>query len=51
MITAEKEGDLYMSNWTECLPNCREYELSGNYNPEVYLDAESGEIWVPVRKK
>ena len=37
--------------WSEWLPNCREYELMGNYNLEVYLDKEYGEIWVPVKKK
>lgn len=37
--------------WSEWLPNCKEYELSGNYNLEVYLEREYGEIWVPVRKK
>ena len=36
--------------WSEWLPNCREYELAGNYNLEAYLDEEHGEIWVPVRK-
>lgn len=37
--------------WSEWLPNCKEYELSGNYNLEVYLSEESGEIWVPVKRK
>ena len=37
--------------WSEWLPNCREYELVGNYNLEVYLDKEYGEIWVPVKRK
>lgn len=37
--------------WSEWLPNCKEYELSGNYSLEVYLDKLYGEIWVPVRKK
>jgi len=27
------------------------YELSGNYNLEVYLDQKFGEIWVPVKEK
>lgn len=37
--------------WSEWLPNCKEYELSGNYSLEVYLDRDYGEIWVPVVKK
>ncbi len=43
--------DVNTKIWSEWLPNCKEYELSGNYNLEVYLDKEYGEIWVPVRKK
>ncbi|MBQ8182237.1 MAG: AraC family transcriptional regulator [Ruminococcus sp.] len=43
--------DVNTQIWTEWLPNCREYELSGNYNLEVYLDPKFGEIWVPVKKK
>lgn len=43
--------------WSEWLPNCREYELAGNYNIEMYTPpAEKSEdtyseIWVPVVKK
>ena len=37
--------------WSEWLPNCKEYTLSGDYDLEVYLDAENGEIWLPVKKK
>ncbi|MBE6765702.1 MAG: AraC family transcriptional regulator [Ruminococcaceae bacterium] len=37
--------------WSEWLPNCREYELGGNYNLEFYIAKDMGEIWVPVRKK
>lgn len=36
--------------WSEWLPNCKEYELAGNYNLEMYYDKEFGEIWLPVRK-
>jgi len=42
--------------WNEWLPNCREYELAGNYNVEMYSDGDTGsadyysEIWIPVRK-
>ena len=37
--------------WTEWLPNCKEYELAGNYNLEFYISETEGEIWVPVKKK
>lgn len=37
--------------WTEWLPNCKEYELAGNYNFEFYISETEGEIWVPVKKK
>lgn len=43
--------------WSEWLPNCREYELAGNYNIEMYTPpAEKpedtySEIWIPVAKK
>ncbi len=36
--------------WSEWVPNCKEYELSGNYNIEFYESPENGEIWVPVKK-
>lgn len=42
--------DVNTAIWSEWLPNCKEYELAGNYNLEVYLDKEYGEIWVPVKK-
>ena len=41
--------------WNEWLPNCREYELAGNYNIEMYTDGDTNsddyysEIWIPVR--
>ena len=37
--------------WTEWLPNCKEYELSGNYNLEFYISETEGEIWIPVKRK
>jgi AraC family transcriptional regulator len=43
--------------WTEWLPNCREYELDGNFNIEMYSDGDNSsadyysEIWIPVKKK
>jgi len=37
--------------WSEWVPNCREYELAGNYNIEFYISPQNGEIWIPVRKK
>lgn len=37
--------------WSEWLPNCREYELSGDYSLEFYVDEENGQIWVPIKKK
>lgn len=43
--------DVNTKIWSEWLPNCKEYELVGNYNLEVYLDKEYGEIWVPIKKK
>ncbi|MBQ8883326.1 MAG: AraC family transcriptional regulator [Oscillospiraceae bacterium] len=43
--------DVNTQIWSEWLPNCKEYELAGNYNLEVYLDPMYGEIWVPVKKK
>ncbi|MCL2717405.1 MAG: GyrI-like domain-containing protein [Lachnospiraceae bacterium] len=42
--------------WSEWLPNCREYELDGNMNIEMYScgDMDSAdyysEIWLPVKK-
>ncbi len=43
--------DLNTQIWSEWLPNCKEYELSGNYNFEFYISETEGEIWVPVKKK
>lgn len=48
--------------FSEWLPNCREYEIAGNYNIEYYADAakyEKGtadeayysEIWIPVKRR
>lgn len=42
--------DVNTGIWTEWLPNCKEYELDGNYNLEFYIEKEHGEIWVPVRR-
>ena len=48
--------DINTRIWNEWLPNCREYELAGNYNVEMYSDGDIGnedyysEIWVPVKK-
>ncbi len=42
--------------WDEWLPNCKEYELAGNYNIEMYTpsgeksEEDYSEIWVPVKK-
>lgn len=36
--------------WSEWLPNCKEYDMRGDYDLEVYFDDENGEIWVPVKK-
>ena len=42
--------------WNEWLPNCREYELAGNYNVEMYSDGDTNsdeyysEIWIPVKR-
>ena len=50
--------DVNTQIWSEWVPNCKEYELAGNYNIEVYLtppqpDPKDNycEIWVPVKKK
>jgi len=39
--------------WNEWMPNCREYEMDGDFNIEMYTGDEEGncEIWFPVRKK
>ncbi len=43
--------------WSEWLPACKEYELAGNYNIEMYTprkddpNEDYSEIWVPVKKK
>ena len=42
--------------WSEWLPSCRDYKLSGNYNIEMYtppvenMDEYYCEIWIPVEK-
>ena len=42
--------DVNTKIWSEWLPNCKEYKLSGNYSIEFYESPENGEIWVPVEK-
>lgn len=49
--------DVNTKIWSEWLPNCKEYKLTGNYNIEAYLtppqpnpDDTYSEIWVPVEK-
>lgn len=50
--------DVNTKIWSEWLPSCKEYKLSGNYNLEVYLTSSDpehpentySEIWVPVEK-
>lgn len=43
--------------WSEWLPNCREYEIDGNLNIEMYSAGDTSspdyysEIWIPVKKK
>lgn len=42
--------------WSEWLPNCKEYKLSGNYDIEMYTPPHENpednysEIWIPVEK-
>ena len=49
--------DVNTKIWSEWLPNCKEYELDGNFNIEMYSDGDTNsadyysEIWVPVKKK
>ena len=52
-------GDLQVVNtkiWSEWLPNCKEYKLSGNYDIEMYTPPHEtpednySEIWIPVEK-
>lgn len=37
--------------WSEWVPNCKEYELAGNYSIELYLSPQNGEIWIPIKAK
>jgi len=39
--------------WSEWMPNCREYEMDGDFNIEMYTGDEENncEIWFPMRKK
>lgn len=43
--------DVNTKMWGEWLPNCKEYELAGNYSVEVYFSETEGAIWLPVKKK
>ena len=42
--------------WEEWLPNCREYEIDGDFDVEMYSKGNNNsedyysEIWIPVRK-
>lgn len=48
--------DVNTKIWSEWLPSCKTYKLSGNYNIEMYTpicdnpDDNYSEIWVPVEK-
>lgn len=48
--------DVNTKLWSEWLPSCKTYKLSGNYNIEMYTpicdnpDDNYSEIWVPVEK-
>jgi len=48
--------DVNTKIWNEWLPNCREYEIAGDYNIEMYSNGNTdsddyySEIWIPVRK-
>lgn len=48
--------DVNTKIWSEWLPNCKEYKLSGNYNIEMYTppcenpEDSYCEIWIPVEK-
>lgn len=43
--------------WSEWLPNCKEFELAGNYNIEMYTPPAENpeesycELWFPVKRK
>jgi len=38
--------------WNEWIPNCREYEMDGDFDIEMYTGDEKNtcEIWFPVKK-
>lgn len=48
--------DVNTKIWSEWLPNCKEYKLSGNYDVEMYTppcetpEDSYCEIWIPVEK-
>lgn len=41
--------DVNTKMWSEWLPNCKEYELAGNYDIEVYFSETEGAIWLPIK--
>jgi AraC family transcriptional regulator len=43
--------DINTKIWSEWLPNCREYEIDGNFNIEMYTGSDYNEIWIPMKKK
>lgn len=49
--------DVNTQIWSEWLPNCREYELDGNIDIEMYSDGDINapnyysEIWIPIKNK
>ena len=51
--TLDKLQELNTRIWSEWMPNCREYEMDGDFNIEMYTGDEecSCEIWFPIRKK
>jgi len=48
--------DVNTKTWGEWLPNCREYEIDGDFDIEMYTDGDNSskdyysEIWLPVKK-
>ncbi|MDD6060114.1 MAG: GyrI-like domain-containing protein [Ruminococcus sp.] len=36
--------DVNTKIWSKWVPNCKEYELAGNYSIELYLSPQNGEI-------
>ncbi len=48
--------DVNTKIWSEWMPNCKDYTLSGSYNIEMYTplaanpDDNYSEIWIPIKK-